>query len=312
MMSVGTAAHTCRALARSSSGVMSSHGLEALAVPDQRHRAAELVHDRAARGGDGRQQPAHRRRARSAAPAPRAAKASAARPVTAARPRTAGTRCPRASACRPARRPSTGGSGRSPRARGRRRPSVSATITPSRPGRRLDLARVDDRLDLGDPHQVAHRHDADEGVALDDRDVAVAVVGQRGERLLHRQRRVDAVGVGGHQLGHLEAGGRRSGRGHAHDVALGQDADRPVAVDDDDRSERAVAHEGGCGGDGLVGRCGHHRRAHDVGHRADGGCGGHGCSVDARSPAVTGCRARERLHVAVRPLSGVGQRSCDL
>jgi hypothetical protein len=121
------------------------------------------------------------------------------------------------------------------------------------PRRRLDLARVDDRLDLGHPHQVAHRHDADQLAALDDGDVAVAVGAERSERLLDRQAGLDAVGVGGHPLGDLGPVARGAGRGQAHDVALGEDADGAGAVGHDDRADGAVPHEGGGRGHGLVG-----------------------------------------------------------
>ena len=98
--------------------------------------------------------------------------------ATAGGRRTAGATRPRAAACRPARRRCTGGSGRSPRGRGRRRPTVSATITPSSPGGASIVRRVHDRLDLRDAHEVAQRHDADELAVVDHREVAVAVLGE--------------------------------------------------------------------------------------------------------------------------------------
>src|SRR5690606_17072956 len=136
-------------------------------------------------------------------------------------------------------------------------------------------AGVHDRLDLRQPHQVAHRHDPDQLVALDHRQVPVAAVVEGGERLLHRHVGGDRVGVGGHQLGDLEVGRRRPAGDAAQDVALGEDADGAVAVDDDHGTDPAVVHAAGRGGDGLVGQGRHHRRAHDLGDRADDVCGAH-------------------------------------
>ena len=55
------------------------------------------------------------------------------------------------------------------------------------PGRRLDGRGVHHRLDRGDAQQVAHRHDADEAVVVDDGDVAVAVRGEGVVGLLHAE-----------------------------------------------------------------------------------------------------------------------------
>ena len=144
MISVGTAAHTCRALARSSAASMSSHGPEPLAVADERHGAAQLVHERAARPGDVGQQPLAPPSGTGRSARTSAAKARALARRWAGGPRTAGTRCPRASACRPARPPSTGGSGRSPRgparhpprSRPRSRPRARGAPRSGRGGRR--------------------------------------------------------------------------------------------------------------------------------------------------------------------------------
>ena len=237
MISVGTAAHTCRALARSSSGVDVEPRAEALAVAEQRHRAAQLVHERAARGGDRRAAARARRRGRSRSGRISRGERLALGRVTAGGPRTAGTRRPRASACRPARRPSTGGSGRSPRARGRRRPSSRRRSRPRGPAA---------------PRSGPGGRPAGSGRPASGRASTRCRPGRRprrpgcgGSRASARVANasctdsvgLDAVGVGGHPLGHLEAGGRRAGRGQAHEVALGEDADRPVAVDDDDRAD---------------------------------------------------------------------------
>ena len=101
---------------------------------------------------------------------------------------------------------------------------------------------MDHRLDLGDVHQVAQRHDADELAVVDHRDVAVAVLGELVERLLHRQVGRRAVDRLRHPLADLGVGRRRAGGVEAHEVALGEDADRSLAVDDDDRALLALGH----------------------------------------------------------------------
>jgi hypothetical protein len=136
------------------------------------------------------------------------------------------------------------------------------------PGRRLDGRRVHDRLDRCDAQEVAHRDDADQAVALDHRDVAVAVRRQRVVGGLHADVGSDAVGHAGHPLGDLRAAGIDAGGAPTHEVALGEDADGSVAVDDHDGADAAVAHPGGGLGHGLVGEGGDHRGAHQL---ADGG-----------------------------------------
>ena len=76
------------------------------------------------------------------------------------------------------------------------------------------------RLDLRDAHQVAHRHQADEPLAVDDRDVAVAVLGQAGERDRCVEVGRDAVGIAGHPGAHgvdrgIGARQTPTARGHA-------------------------------------------------------------------------------------------------
>jgi hypothetical protein len=99
--------------------------------------------------------------------------------------------------------------------------------------RRLDERRVDDRPDLRDAHEVAQRDDTDEAAAVDHGDVAVPVLREAVERVLHVDVRRDAVRLLRHPLRHLRAVGTRAGRAEADEVALGEDADRPIAVDHD-------------------------------------------------------------------------------
>ena len=124
-------------------------------------------------------------------------------------------------------------------------------------------------LDHRDAHEVADRDDADELVAVDHRDVPVAVLGEARERGARLDIvGPDGVGFGGHPLRHL--GGRRvgAGGGEADHVAFGEDADRAlVGVDDDDRADVVLAHALRGGGDRLGGPGGHDGPAHDV---ADG------------------------------------------
>jgi hypothetical protein len=129
---------------------------------------------------------------------------------------------------------------------------------------RLDRRRVHDGLDGCDAEQVADRHDPDEPVVLDHGDVAVAVGPERVVRLLDAQVGRDAVGVGRHPLGDLRRAGVDAGRAPPHEVALGEDPDGSLAVDDDDRPDLAVAHPGRGLGDGLVRQSGDHRRAHQL------------------------------------------------
>ena len=109
---------------------------------------------------------------------------------------------------------------------------------------------------------------------VDDRDVAVAVLGERRERGARLDVGADRVGVGRHPLRDLR--GRRVGAGgrEAEHVAFGEDADRAVVViDHDDGSDLALAHALRGGGDRLGRLRGDDRRAHEVG---DGSCFSHG------------------------------------
>ena len=133
-------------------------------------------------------------------------------------------------------------------------------------------------LDLRDAHEVAHRHHADEPLAVDDRDVPVPVLGEARERGGGVEVGRDAVGVGGHPGAHRVDGGIGTRRRQAHEVAFGEDADGALAVDHDDRADALLPHARRRPGDGLGLRCGHHRPAHDLGHQH--------CSALRRQPVV--------------------------
>ena len=128
-------------------------------------------------------------------------------------------------------------------------------------------------LDLCDAHQVAHREDPHEPFAVDHRDVAVAVLGQAREGLAGVEIGADAIGVRGHPCADQVRRRVGAGRGEPHEIALGEDADRPLAVHHDHRSHPLVAHPCGHGGYLLAGRGRDHRPAHDLGyeHRASRG-----------------------------------------
>jgi hypothetical protein len=125
-----------------------------------------------------------------------------------------------------------------------------------------------DRLDLGDPHEVAHRHQPDEHAFVDDGDVPVAVLGEGGERVGDFLVGGHRVRVRGHPLGNRVARGVGAVGRDADHVAFGEDSDRLVAVDDHDRADLALAHPGGGLGDGLRGDRRDDRAAHDLGDRA--------------------------------------------
>ena len=144
------------------------------------------------------------------------------------------------------------------------------------PGRRLDGGRVHHRLDLRHAHQRPQRHDADELAVVDHREVAVAVLGELVERLLHREVGRRAVDRLGHPLADLGVGGRRAGGVEADEVALGEDADRSLAVDDDDRALLALGHPLRHLRDALGGLAGDRRGAHHLGDRAHGAGRWHG------------------------------------
>ena len=67
--------------------------------------------------------------------------------------------------------------------------------------------RALDRLHLGDAHEVAHRHQPDELRAVDDRDVAVPVLGQGRERLGGGHAGRHRVGVRRHPFRHVRVAG---------------------------------------------------------------------------------------------------------
>ena len=98
----------------------------------------------------------------------------------------------------------------------------------------------------------------------------------------------------------LGALGRGAGGGEPHDVALGEDAEGAFPVDDDDRPDAPLAHEGGGGGDGLVRQCRHHRGAHDFRHGANGVRNSHALRIGPHPP-----RPRAGLEtLRPRPWSG--------
>jgi hypothetical protein len=156
---------------------------------------------------------------------------------------------------------------------------------PLEPRRGLDLAGVDHRLDLGDAHQVAHGHDAGEAAVLDHGDVAVVALDEGGEGALGALVGAHGVGIAGHPLGDLGDRGLGTRRREADEVALGEDADGPVAVDHDHRAHLALVHAGRDLGDGLAGGGGDGGPAHDLADRADLGSCGHG----RVSPLGVGC-----------------------
>ena len=59
-------------------------------------------------------------------------------------------------------------------------------------------ARLGDRADAGDSHQVAHRHHPDQLVAVDDRQMPVVVRGQAGPCRIDLLVRAEDIGMGGH------------------------------------------------------------------------------------------------------------------
>jgi hypothetical protein len=128
------------------------------------------------------------------------------------------------------------------------------------------VGEVVGRLDLCHPHDVAHRDDANEAVAVDDGNVAVAVLGEAGEGGRRVDVGCDAVGVGGHPFADGVGGRSRAGGDPANEVAFGEDPDRTFAVDDDDGTNSLLTHASGDGGDGLRGTGGDHRGAHDLGN----------------------------------------------
>ena len=133
---------------------------------------------------------------------------------------------------------------------------------------RLEVPGVGDGLDLRDAHEVAHRHDADELAVAHDGDVPVPVLGEALPRVDDLDLGCDRVGVFGHPLRDLRRRPVGTGRTEAHEVALGEDADRAAAVDHDDGPDLLLSHAAGCHRDRLRRRRRDRRRAHDVGDGA--------------------------------------------
>ena len=98
------------------------------------------------------------------------------------------------------------------------------------------------RLDLRDAHEVAHRHQTDQPLTVDHRDVAVAVLCQAGERDGGVDVGSDAVGIGRHPGAHRVDGGIGAGGREAHQVTFGEDADGPLAVDHHDGAHALLPH----------------------------------------------------------------------
>ena len=171
---VGTTAQSPSAWSCSSSAPMSWVGCQPSSAPstDTAVRSTSSGAPMRASAGSRAAQPS-RHRAPAAAPRRRRRRRGRGR---AARPRN--SRCHTSSSdrvARPGRPPSTAGSGRSPPGRARRRPSVSATTTPSSPAGHVPAGLVG-RTDAGDAHQVAERDDADQRRRSTTGQVAVVVV----------------------------------------------------------------------------------------------------------------------------------------
>ena len=85
------------------------------------------------------------------------------------------------------------------------------------------------RTDLGHPHEVAERHDADQLAAPDHRHVAVAALPHPSEGDARVEVELDGVDRVGHDVADREVA-EVLGRGDPDDVALGHDADGAGAV----------------------------------------------------------------------------------
>ena len=78
---------------------------------------------------------------------------------------------------------------------------------------------------------------------LDHRQVPVAELVHAPDRLDHRGRALDRVGVGGHHLAEPGRARIEPGRDHPHQqVALGEDAPQPIAVADQDAAAAGLGH----------------------------------------------------------------------
>ena len=132
------------------------------------------------------------------------------------------------------------------------------------------------RTDLGHPHEVAERHDADQLAAPDHRHVAVARARASVARATRGSRStLDGVDRVGHDVADREVA-EVLGRGDPDDVALGHDADGAGAVDDHDRADPLVVHA-----------------LHDVLERLGGQCADRRvCSSRSRSLIVSIVRSR--------------------
>ena len=128
---------------------------------------------------------------------------------------------------------------------------------------------------------------------VDHREVAVAVLGELVERLLHGEVGRRAVDGLRHPLADLGVGGRRAGGVEADEVALGEDADRPLAVDDDDRALLALGHPLRHLRDALGGLAGDRRGAHHLGDRADGAGRWHAATLPSRGSAANTATNRQ-------------------
>ena len=167
---------------------------------DERHGGAQPLHDR--RWTSGRWPEAPRARVRGSPAAGRISSTNAARSAGVGQ-RALEEQVPgvlERDARRRGRRPSTGGSGRSPRGPRTSPTVVSATMTPSSPGgASIWPGSVTGWMDATD-EQVAQRHHADERAVVDDREVSVALVGEPVVGLGDPGVRAHRVGVGGHPL----------------------------------------------------------------------------------------------------------------
>ena len=138
-------------------------------------------------------------------------------------------------AARRARPPSTGGSGRSPPGRGRRRPRCRRRPRPSALGARR-------RTDLGDAHEIAQRHDTDQLAVAGPPACGGSRARASSERVLQVECELDGVD-------RCRSSRRRPSRSPRCSAAATRRTSRSVtmptrsgAVDDHDRADAVVVH----------------------------------------------------------------------
>ena len=138
-------------------------------------------------------------------------------------------------------------------------------------GRLLDLVHQRQRRARLQPQHVGRGDQADQRTCIvDDADTVDALAAHAVQRLVHRRALADAEQRRAHHLGRGQRARVAAGSDDlVAQVAVGDDAGRGDAIEDDDAGDTLLAHRRGDGVDAVARRAAHDAAAADLGHRQE-------------------------------------------